>query len=131
MRKEQRIYLSISILVVVTGQLLTHLYRPYIYANKINDFGFADTIGSLVSVIGFCFFLWSFKSYSDKEKNQCILMGMTIYTVFWESLGLFGIHGTFDWKDIVAGVISGGVTYLLKELIDKRLKPRSHVSVTQ
>jgi len=51
MDKKQKIYLSISICMVVGGQLLSHLYRPYIYANNINDFGFADTIGSLVSVI--------------------------------------------------------------------------------
>jgi len=123
MKKIQKLYLAISIFVVVSGQILTLFYRPYIYANKINDFGFADTIGSLVSVIGFCFLIWSFKNYPDKKKNQHILIAMTIYTVFWESLGLFGIYGTFDWKDIVAGVISGGLTYILKELIEKAYKP--------
>ncbi len=115
----QKIYLATSITTVSAGILLTHLYRPYIYANNINDLGFADIIGSLVSVIGFCFFVWSFKSYSDKQKNRQIIIATLTYTVFWESLGLLNLHGTFDWKDIIAGIISGILTYILKEIIKK------------
>lgn len=120
--KIQRLYLIITIVTLVSGQLLTQLYRPYVYKNKINDFGFADTIGSLVSVIGFCFFVWSFKNYSDRDKNKQIILATIIYTVLWESLGILGIHGTFDWKDIAAGIISGAITYGLKSYIEKKFK---------
>ncbi len=35
-------------------------------------------------------------------------------------LGLFGLHGTFDYYDIIATVISGVVTYfILHKVIDK------------
>ncbi|WP_008634829.1 hypothetical protein [Bizionia argentinensis] len=37
-------------------------------------------------------------------------------------MGVFGyveIYGTFDVKDMIAGVISGIATFILKELIDK------------
>ena len=121
---QQRIYLAIALFVVITGQLLTHIYRPFVYANNINDFGFADTIGSLVSVPGFCFFFWSFKKYSDKNKNQHILIAMAVYAFLWESLGLLDIHGTFDWKDMIAVLISGIITFGLKEWIEKRFTPQ-------
>lgn len=44
-----------------------------------------------------------------------------IYSFFWELLGFLDLHGTFDWKDIWAGIISGLLTYILKELLDKRV----------
>lgn len=119
MNKKQKVYLAISILTVVSAQFLNAFYRPYIYKNKIVDFGFADTIGSLASVIGFCFFVWSVKAFSDKEKNKQILLATFVYTLFWEPLGFIGIYGTFDWKDIIAGIVSGLLTFGIKELIEK------------
>jgi hypothetical protein len=119
MKKVQKIYFIILIIVIVSGLLLSLIYRPYIYSNNYFDFGFADTIGSLVSVIGLCFFYWSFKSYSNNEKNKHIIISVLVYSLIWEPMGLIGIHGTFDWKDIVATIISGILTFLLKEIIDK------------
>jgi len=120
--KKQIVYFLISIFVVSSGLLLSSIYRPYIYSNDINDLGFADTIGSLVSVIGFCSFLWSFKDFSDKKKNYHIIWAVFIYSVIWEPLGLLGIHGTFDWKDIFAVIVSGLITYALKNFIESKFK---------
>lgn len=68
--------------------ILNALYRPYIYENEINDFGLADTIGSLVSVIGFCFFIWGLKDYSNIEKNKQIILVTIIYAFVWEFLDM-------------------------------------------
>ncbi len=122
MSRQQKIYLIVSIAAVLTGLLLTQFYRPYVYINQINDFGFADTIGSLVSVIGFCFFIWSFKNYHDSQKNKEIVIAIIMYGFVWEFFGLLGIHGTFDWKDIIATVVSGLLTYLIKELIKRQFE---------
>ncbi|MDQ2180514.1 hypothetical protein [Marinifilum sp. D714] len=124
--KKQKIYLGVALIVLAASQLLTHFYRPYIYANKISDFGFADTIGSLVSVIGFCFFVWGFKDYSNKEKNKHILLATIIYSVVWEPLGWLGIHGTFDWKDIIASFISGAIALALKEIVERSISAEPH-----
>ncbi len=118
--KNQEIYLKISISVITIGLILTFFYRPFIIERNINDFGLADTIGSLVSVIGFCFFIWGFKDYSNIEKNKQILIATLIYAFIWELFGFLKIYGTFDFKDIIAGVISGIITYFLKELIDNK-----------
>jgi len=116
----QRTYFFFSIITVSIAFLLTHIYRPYVYTHNVNDFGFADTIGSLVSVIGFCFFIWGIKNYSNKEKNLHIIVTMIIYTIVWESISLLGVHGTFDWKDIIAGIVSAIITYISKENIERR-----------
>ncbi|HEY1025565.1 MAG TPA: hypothetical protein VGE26_10400 [Sphingobacteriaceae bacterium] len=44
-------YLAISISTVSIGLIMTFLYRPYIYENRIFDFWIADSIGSLVCVV--------------------------------------------------------------------------------
>lgn len=53
--------------------------------------------------------------------NKQIILAILIYSLIWEPLGLIGVHGTFDWKDIVAVFISGGLTYLLKEVIERKM----------
>jgi hypothetical protein len=126
--KNRNKYLSISVSIIISGFLLTIFYRPIINERNINDFGFADTIGSLVSVIGFCFFIWGFKDYSNIEKNKQILIVTLIYAFIWEIFGLLKIYGTFDIKDMIAGVISGIMTYFIKELIENKsvLKKTRH-----
>jgi len=126
--KNRNKYLSISVSIIISGFLLTIFYRPIINERNINDFGFADTIGSLVSVIGFCFFIWGFKDYSNIEKNKQILIVILIYAFIWEIFGLLKIYGTFDIKDMIAGVISGIMTYFIKELIENKsvLKKTRH-----
>lgn len=115
-----RTYFISSLVIVFSGLLLSAIYRPYIYLNNINDFGFADTIGSLIAVIAFCFFVWGFKDYSNKVKNKQIIIANLIYSVGWESLSYLGIHGTFDKKDIVAALISGLITYIIKEIVERK-----------
>lgn len=125
MNNQKKTYLIISISVLIVGQLLTQFYRPYIYRNNIFDFGFADTIGSLASVIVSCFFFWTFKTYSNKEKNKQIIISVITYSIIWEPMGLIGLHGTFDIKDIVAVLISGILTFYLKEFIEKKIQMKA------
>lgn len=120
MNQKQKIYLRISILFVAIGLGLSFFYRPYIYANHINDLGFADVIGSLVSVVAFCCLVWAFKEYPKKAMNQQIMLCTLIYAIGWELLAWLGWHGTFDWKDIIAGLVSGAMTFLIKEKLEKR-----------
>ncbi|MBK3515907.1 hypothetical protein [Carboxylicivirga marina] len=124
---KNRAYLIVSVIIVSSAILLTKTYRPYIYSNNINDFGFADTIGSLISVIGYCFFIWGLKEYSNRSKNIHIITSTIIYSFLWEFIALMRWHGTFDWKDILAGIFSGIFTFVIKEFIEaKSLKtPKS------
>ncbi|MFK5890254.1 MAG: hypothetical protein QM486_05940 [Flavobacteriaceae bacterium] len=122
MSDKQKLYLKIGIIIPVIGLLLTAFYRPYIYSHDINDFGFAAVIGSLVSVIGFCCFVWGFKSFSNKEMNAQIILAIFIFSFLWEFFGYLGIYGVFDWKDVVAGILSGLFTFFIKQLVERKFR---------
>jgi hypothetical protein len=85
--KKNKTYLGFSAGIVLTGIILSVTYRPYIYANEIFDFWFADTIGSLIAVIGFCFFVWGFKDFSNSVMNKQIIVAVLVYSIIWEPLG--------------------------------------------
>lgn len=115
--KMKKIYLYVSIFFFILGGLLSHTYRVYIYSNDIFDFHLADTIGNLVGVSSAaCFFI----AISKKEINlkKFILEIVLAFCVF-ECMGLLGLHGVFDWYDIIATIISGVITYFVLKKINK------------
>ena len=123
--KKNKTYLSIAVGIFVTGIILSVTYRPYIYANDLNDFRIADTLGSLIAVIGFCFLVWGFKEFSNSMKNKQIIFATIIYSIIWEPLGLLGIHGTFDWYDMIAAGISGLLAFVGKEIIESKYRTKN------
>ena len=125
MSKKNKTYLGISVGIVVAGIILSVTYRPFIYANELNDFKFADTIGSLIAVIGFCFLVWGFKDFSNSTMNRQIVVAVLVYSVIWEPLGLLGIQGTFDWYDMIAAGISGILAFFGKEIIESKYRTKN------
>ena len=107
--------------------ILDPFYRPFIYNNNINDYGFADTIGSLFSVIVFCTIVWGLKEYSNKEKNKQIVLATITYAFLWELMGYFHIYGTFDKKDIIAGILSGIITFFVKIIMERKSNAATYV----
>ena len=122
--RKNKTYLRIAVGIVITGIILSLTYRPYVYANDLNDFRVADTLGSLIAVIGFCFFVWGFKEFSNTMKNKQIVFATLIYSIIWEPLGLLGIHGTFDWYDMIAAGISGILAFAGKEIIETKYRAK-------
>ncbi len=114
MHKKRATYFILSLIILLSGMLLSIYYRPYAYQQGLQDFGFADMIGSLVAVPAFCFLVWGFRPYSNREKNIQILMTTLIYGILWESVGWIGLYGTADWKDVLAANIGGIFTYVVK-----------------
>ena len=130
MNKNQKIYACIAAALVVGGLVASNTYRPYVYQQQRNDFGLADTIGSLVSVMAFCCLMWAIKEYSFKQKRYHILGATLLYGLLWELAGLWGIHGTFDWKDMVAAFVSGLATYALLFALEGKRATKSIVPET-
>lgn len=93
--------------------ILVNIYRPYIYINKIYDFGFAD-VGNNIFFIPCVYFMTLF--FSKKNiwgKYKDIYFHFLILT-FFEILSKYieGI-GTYDSKDILALFIGSIITYLI------------------
>ncbi len=112
------VYLLLSGIFFVLGIILSHTYRIYIYENHIFDFHIADTLGNLVAVpSAVCFIL---AVSSRKWKLKALILKIVLIYIAYEFLGLFGLHGTFYYFDMIATVISGVVTYfILHKVIDK------------
>ena len=114
MRKIEKI---IYILIFYSiGFFLSSVYRPYIYSNKINDFGIAD-IGNNVIFIPGIYFLCNviFKkpilgTYKDIVLHTSVLIVAEILSYFINGIG------TFDFKDIFGLLIGAGMTYLIMKL---------------
>lgn len=114
-------YLITSIITVGIGIIATWFYRPYIYSHHIFDYWLADSIGSLVCVPGYCFFIWSFKPYSTKEKNRMIIFVSVFFSFIWEGMtAVFSHH--LDWRDMIAVWIGAMIAYLIREKIDAKEK---------
>jgi hypothetical protein len=82
------------------------MYRPYVYQNGINDFGFADAIGNLlgtVAVIFFCLGVSHANRVQSIRVTAFVTVGITIYELLQPVLP----RGTLDWKDVVSTPIAG------------------------
>jgi hypothetical protein len=103
--------------IIGTAALLVYefiarpLYRPYIYANKINDIHIADTIGNSLGTITTVFMLIALLSDETQKGNYLIKIG-TLGVIFFE-LAHPLLGKPVDVWDIIASIISGAFCYLL------------------
>lgn len=90
-------------------------YRPYIYANKINDFHIADTIGNTLGTLPTIFFLIALLSNETKKGNYLIKLGTLGVVVFELAHPLLG--KPIDIWDIVATIFTGIFSHIVYNLI--------------
>lgn len=105
---------SIGFAFFAIGILLSHTYRHWIYANHISDFHIADTIGSLICIPASVFCFYSFSK--NKSSFSELILKSTIFFILYELLALTGLHGVFDFYDIIAILIGAGSLYLFHYL---------------
>lgn len=97
----------ISIILVLICVILNLTYRPFIYANHINDLYFADTFTNLLGVPAstyLCLALMSKLTHKAIVYVSDVCLGLILY----ECIGL-----TFDYKDILATLLSGTITTII------------------
>ncbi len=101
----------ILLICLVYNFYMNTFYRPYIYSNKINDFGIAD-IGNNISFIpGVYFLLYLFRKKYLFGKITDIVFHFCFLSIV-EILSAFIPHiGTFDIKDIIGLFIGALVLY--------------------
>ena len=110
-------YFIIFFIIVTIGLIANYKYRPYIYSNNLYDFGIADTIGSLVCVIGASFSYLSFQTSSKSELSSIAKIIVAMYIL--ELIQLLPFIETFDWQDLVAITISSIITLYIYYKIGK------------
>lgn len=87
------------------------IYRPYIYANKINDFHIADTLGNSLGAMATIFFLIALLSNDTAKGNYLLKLGTFSVVVFELAHPLLG--KPIDGWDILATILTGLFSYLL------------------
>jgi hypothetical protein len=97
--------ISFAVLFVLT-ELGRKVYRPYIYRNGIDDFGFADVIGNLFGTSVSIFFNLAF-CHATRAQGLCIIAFTTLGITIYELLQPILPRGVLDWKDVASTPIAG------------------------
>lgn len=109
MKKKCVLLLILAVFIILSISLNT-IYRDFIYSNKIYDFGIADVGYNLfaVTLISLTSWVGVFKYTNNKILD--ILINTLIYISIEIASYFIPIIGTFDFKDIIALLISCIIT---------------------
>ena len=106
------INISIGVLALLIYEFIARpIYRPYIYANRINDFHIADTIGNSLGTLATVFIfigLLTSELLQGKYMMRIIILGLVLYETAHPLLGK-----AIDIWDIIATLVTGVLSYLL------------------
>ncbi|MDJ0919160.1 MAG: hypothetical protein QNJ05_15485 [Woeseiaceae bacterium] len=103
--------LGIGITAFFLTEMARSFYRPYIYANDINDWVIADTIGNSLGTVAAIFMILTMSGRGtswDWRLVGIVIAGLIAY----EMLNLLGEH-PFDTNDVLATLVFGGISVLI------------------
>jgi hypothetical protein len=105
--KKHIIAIVSGLIIALICAVLSKTYRPYIYKNHINDFHLADTITNWLALPAGTLFFWGLRKGRNTFKKEILpgIAGLIIYE--------FIFPATFDYMDIIATILSGGVTFCI------------------
>jgi len=107
----KRITLGIGISAWFVTEMARSFYRPYIYANDINDWVIADTIGNSLGTVTAVFMILTMSGRGTSWDWR--LVGMVIAGLIgYEMLNLADDH-PFDVNDVLATLLFGGISILV------------------
>ena len=112
------INLLIGLGAVGLYEILRVFYRPYVYAQGINDFHFADTLGNSIGTVAEIFVLVSVFGRDIKQDHfliRIVTISIVIYELAHPLLGK-----PIDPWDILATVLAGVFCEIVHRLIHKR-----------
>jgi hypothetical protein len=98
-------FFTCAVLYVLT-ELGRKVYRPYIYRNGINDYGFADVVGNLLGT-AVSIYLNLGVSHANRTQGFRIIAFTTIGITAYELLQPVLPRGVLDWKDVISTPVSG------------------------
>jgi glycopeptide antibiotics resistance protein len=117
--KKRLVYFLIFVVAFALTEIGREVYRPYIYENGISDFGAADTVGNFFGTITQVYFMLFLLNPTYKNGLWFFLFFVIGYSIY-EIAQLFMEGSYFDWKDILATILAGGIALLLYQQIFRR-----------
>ncbi len=123
--KKRIAFFLIFIFMFILTEMGRKVYRPYIYSNEIFDFWIADTIGNLTGTIAIIFF--EFAGFNPKLKQgRIFLMIITFGLIAYELLQYFSPRSILDWRDMIATLIAGLISWGIYEILFIKLKEKEN-----
>ena len=107
----KKITLLIGIVAYSITEFGRSFYRPYIYANKINDYFIADTIGNSFGTVTAIFMVLTLTG-KGTNKDWSIVIIIIAGLLLYELLNLTG-KTSVDINDMIATVVFGIISVLL------------------
>jgi len=112
-------FFLIFVFMFVFTEIGRKIYRPYIYLNDLFDFWIADTIGNLTGTIAIIFF--DFAGVNPKHKQgRIFLIIITLGLIVYELLQFFSPRSILDWRDMIATIIAGLISWGIYEFLIKK-----------
>ena len=110
--------LLISVFAFTLTEIGRSFYRPFIYANKVNDFFIADTIGNSLGTITAIFFLLTIVG-KENSKDFYLIFTVTVGLILYEGSNIL-FNYQVDINDIISTILFGFVSALIYWRLLKR-----------
>lgn len=120
------IFFVIFVSMFVITEIGRKIYRPYIYSNHIFDFWIADTIGNFTGSIAIIFF--DLAGINPEYKlGRLFIFLITIGLIIYELVQyILPGRNTCDWRDVIATIIAGFISFGIYEFFHKKHKERQN-----
>lgn len=114
----KKLTLGIGISAYFVTEIARSFYRPYVYANDINDWAIADTIGNSFGTVTAIFMILTMSGRGTNWDWR--LVGMVMAGLIgYELLNLAGEH-SFDVNDVLATLVFGAASaFAYSRILDK------------
>ena len=116
-------FFLIFVFMFVLTEMGRKIYRPYIYSHDIFDYWIADTIGNLTGTIAIIFFEFSIVNPKHRLGRK-LLIFITLGLIVYELLQFFSPRSILDWRDIIATLIAGLISWGIYEFLFEKLKEK-------
>jgi hypothetical protein len=116
--KRRIIHLAIGLSAVLLYEFLRAYYRPYIYAQGINDLHIADTLGNSLGTVAQVFVFISILGREIKQDTiliRIVTVSVVVYELAHPLLGK-----PIDLWDILATILAGVFCEIIHRLIHKQ-----------
>lgn len=107
----KKITLGIGISAYFVTEMARSFYRPYIYANDIEDWVIADTIGNSLGTVTAIFMILTMSGRGTSWDWRLVAM-VIAGLIGYEMLNIVEDH-PFDVNDVLATILFGGISILI------------------
>lgn len=121
MKGIRHFYFIAGLFFVIIGFISKISYRPFVYLNDFFDFGLANSLSSLLYVVGFSLLLLVNKQFSAFYTISIVVVG----SILFECYQYIGTR-KFDISDIVYSIVGGILAIIIHNGLQKAKRSKGY-----